>query len=52
MTKQPNFLHVETNENLKLIKRFWLDMVKIGCGYLGYRTKKLAVSQKGVDGIN
>ena len=39
-------------KNLKLVEKYWVSMVKNGCGNSGLRTLKLAVSQKGINRIN
>ena len=44
MMKKPDFLHVDTETGVGLVKN--------GCGHSGLRILKLAVSQEGNYGIN
>ena len=41
-----------SGKNLKLFEKYWVGMVKNGCGNSGLRRLKLAVSQKGINRIN
>ena len=51
--KKPDFLHVDTGQwKLKVGWKIGVGMAKNGCGYSGLRILKLAVSQKGINGIN
>ena len=43
------YIFIEIKSSLKNIE---LGMVKNGCGHSGLRTLKLAVSQKGINGMN
>ena len=48
-----DFLHVDIDsQNLKLIKIYWVDMVKNGCGQSIHGAPKMAVSQNWRNGIN